>query len=201
MNNAISLSMMSAWETLTSTDISNGYITVSANSSGRMSAGLAVFIGNPSGGVRENEQGNSGSVNITMAAAFDMAAGMADFVGAGRGLRETEGTETSGGATLTNTISGAVLSSDTAIYWASQRSSGGGGGSTPVITPGSGSATTLQYGTSTNSNSVLADQSMPGGSLAVANVFTSIVACNAVQVIVEVALVVNTARSTAFIFA
>jgi hypothetical protein len=130
---------------------------------------------------------SAGNVTVNCpAGSFDMHAGMVTFVGAGGGLRENEGTGGSGSTvTLTNTTTGSVLSTDTAIYWASLRWAGA---TIPTITPASGSATTLQSGSTANAYSVLADQSMPGGSLAVASFFASSNGCVAVQVIVEIGL-------------
>lgn len=143
---------------------------------------------------------SAGSVTISGSVAFDNHAGIAVFVGAGGGVRETEGGVTSGGnSTITNTTTSGVLSTDTAIYWASMR----GTPTLPPITPGSGSATTLQSASTANAYSVLADQAMPGGVLGVVNGGTGYTTTSfaAAQVIVEIPAVVNNARSTTFLFA
>lgn len=129
---------------------------------------------------------SAGNVTINCpAGSFDMAAAMVTFVGAGGGVRETEG---SGGttATLTNTTTGAVLSSDTAVYFSSIRV---GSGSLAIV-PASGSATVLQSGSTANAASLLADQAMPGGALAVTTTPSPNVGSGyvAVQVIVEIGL-------------
>lgn len=122
---------------------------------------------------------STGSVSSANPFSFDQHMAIAVFIGAPT-IRENEGNQGSAG-TVTNTTSGSVLSSDSAIYFASSRSPS----SNPTITPGSGSATTLQTASTTNAKSVLADQSMPGGVLAVANVVNGTSGNVAVQVIVE----------------
>jgi hypothetical protein len=145
---------MAAYKVLTSGDIATGTVTVQAT---------APYLGT--------------NANIT--------GGLVVFVGAGGGVREYEvAVAASGfGATLTNTTSGAVLSTDTAIYWASTI----GASAFPTITPASGSANTLQSASSSGIYSVLADQLMPGGALAVANLFGN-GDYVAIQVIVEIGL-------------
>jgi hypothetical protein len=106
------------------------------------------------------------------------------FIGPTGGIREVEST-TGGGApvSLTNTTSSSVLSSDVAIYWSSCRQ----GLSTPTITPGSGSANTLQMASTTAelTYSILADQTMPGGALSVVSAFAAAAnGATAAQVIV-----------------
>lgn len=132
---------------------------------------------------------STGSVTITASNTFDMAAGLAVFVGATGGVRETEGQVTSGSpVTMTNTTTSAVLSSDTAIYWASDREAAPPGPTLPVITPASGAAAELADASTTNAWSILAYQQMPGGSLAVANYIPSPgggIGDHAVQVIVQ----------------
>lgn len=153
-NNAISWNVMAAWKVLTSGDISTGSITVQAT---------GPYLPYPA----------------------HISAGLVVFAGAGGGVREYQAAVAASGfgATLTNTTSGAVLSTDTAIYWASTSSAS----AYPTITPGSGSATTLQSNNVSTIYNVLADQAMPGGVLAVANVFGN---GNyvAVQVIVQIGL-------------
>lgn len=145
---------------------------------------------------------STGSVTINCpSGAFDMAAGVVVFVGGGGGVRETQGQVNAGGGTLTNTTSGAVLNTDTAIYWASERQ--GAGQVIPIITPATGSATELHDAETTNAWSLLACQAMPGGALAVGYTFPNPdggAGEVAVQVIVEAPLVVNTASSTPFLF-
>jgi hypothetical protein len=152
-NNALTYNVMAAWKVLTSGDISTGTVTVQATS---------PYMPYPA----------------------NISAGLVVFAGAGGGVRENEQGNGGGFAgTITNTTSGAVLSTDTAIYWASIIS----GSAYPTITPASGSANTLQSISSSGIYSVLADQAMPGGALAVANAFGN---GNyvAVQVIVEIGL-------------
>jgi hypothetical protein len=134
---------------------------------------------------------STGSVTVTNTTPYlpynyDMALGIAVFIGAGGGVRETQGGDASGTATITNTTSAAVQSSDTAIYWATNRATSTP--TLPVIAPASGAATELQDATTVNAWSLLASQAMPGGVLAVTNTFplpggTSGIA--AIQVIVE----------------
>jgi hypothetical protein len=117
---------------------------------------------------------SAGNVNVSNAGPylgvnFDMCLGIAVFVGAGGGVRETQGNDASGTTTITNSTSAAVQSSDTAIYWATNRSTSSP--TLPVITPASGAATDLEDATTTNAWSLLASQAMPGGVLAVTSTF------------------------------
>jgi hypothetical protein len=133
---------------------------------------------------------SAGNVNVSnttpyLGVSFDMCLGVAVFVGAGGGVRETQGDDASGTTTITNTTSAAVLSSDTAIYWATNRASTP---TLPVITPASGAATELADATTTNAWSLLSSQAMPGGVLAVTTYFPppgGLSGVAAIQVIVE----------------
>lgn len=110
--------------------------------------------------------------------AADCVLGIVTFVGGGGGVRETEGSQ--GAGTLVNTTTGAVLSTDVAIYFSGARSAS----SLPTITPASGSANTLQTSTGPTLDAVMADQAMPGGALAI-SFFSNIAAsAQAIQVIV-----------------
>lgn len=109
------------------------------------------------------------SSSVTNGVSFDMAAGMAVFIGGGvAGVRETQGMTTSGGGTVVNTTTSAVTNSDVAIYWASTRQPSA---VVPIITPAVGSANTLHSDSTTNAYSLLADQAMPGGALSVGTLF------------------------------
>lgn len=125
----------------------------------------------------------TGSVTVPIATTFGPAAavlGIVTFVGATGGIREIEGGNTSTGS-ITNTTTSAVQNTDAAIYWLTVRQSA----NTPVITPGSGSATTLQS-ESVNTLTLLADQSMPGGVLTVVNTWNAAPATGAAsQIIIE----------------
>jgi hypothetical protein len=124
---------------------------------------------------------STGSVSSANPFSFDQHMGIAVFIGAPT-IRETQGTNGSG-TSLTNTTDGSVLSSDSAIYWASVRATSV---ALPTIAPGSGSATSLQTALTTNAGSRLAAQAMPGGVLAVVSNFSGGINGDvAVQVIVE----------------
>jgi hypothetical protein len=123
---------------------------------------------------------SAGSVSISNPFSFDLHAGCAVYIGGAGGVREYQGGDSAGTTGITNTTDGSVLSSDSALYWASSRSPS----MTPTITPGSGSATTLWTATTANAQTVFAEQAMPGGVLAVDNGFNS-TGNVAVQVIVE----------------
>lgn len=107
---------------------------------------------------------STGSLTITFSNTGDGAVGIVAFVGAPT-IRENESCSNTIGS-LPNTTSGAVLAGETAIYWSTQRFN-----AVPAIVPTSGSATTLQSGTTANGGSNLAMQIMPGGSIAVASTF------------------------------
>lgn len=128
----------------------------------------------------------AGQVVIDVSGDFDLPAGLAVYKGSTvDGIRETEGFSYAGGGTLTNTTSSAVLDGDEALYWSTDREDGDP--TLPVITPATGSATTLHTAKLTNSYSLFADQSMPGGVLSVETLFPNPGGGNgedAVQVIV-----------------
>lgn len=121
---------------------------------------------------------------------FDMSAGIVVFAGPTGGVRETQGQASGGGSTVTNTTSGAVASGDVGLYWATDREDGHP--TLPVIAPAVGAANTLQNSSTVNSWSVLADQTMPGGVLAVNTTFPLPGGGNgaqAIQVIVQAAAI------------
>jgi hypothetical protein len=131
---------------------------------------------------------STGSVSSSFTAGLDCALAIYVAEGPTGGIREKESADNAGaGITITNTTSSAVLSSDVAIYFASTRA--GSGGVIPVITPGSGSATTLQTAATSgsgDSQNILASQVMPGGVLAVANYFAAAgVGAFAAQIILQ----------------
>lgn len=125
---------------------------------------------------------STGSVSVSFGGSGNCVLAIAVFVGSTGGVREVESGDNAGAPiTITNTTTSAVLNSDVAIYFATARNPS----ATPTITPGSGSATTLQSET-TNTHSVLADQLMPGGVIAVANLFSSAGSgATAAQIIVQ----------------
>ena len=106
---------------------------------------------------------SAGFITVTQSFSIDMVVAIAVFVSSGGGVREDQSSQQTGPATYPLTTSGAVLNTDTAIYWCSERTG------TTTITPSSGSATSLQTASTTGvgSNSELASQAMPGGAFTV----------------------------------
>lgn len=128
---------------------------------------------------------SAGNIPISFAGAFDGVGAIAVFVGAAGGVRETQGNVGGSSTPITLTTSGAVQSTDTGIYFATLR---GTSPALPTITPGSGSATTLQHAGTANGNSLLANQAQPGGALSVVYGYAAASPSVAVQVIVEIGL-------------
>lgn len=118
----------------------------------------------------------AGNVTVTFNGSYDCVLGIVTFVGA-PSIREVEAATNSVGS-LPIVTSSSVASTDTAIYWFSQRNT-----AVPTITPASGSATTLQSATTGNGGSKLATQAMPGGALSVNGTFVATY-WDAVQIIV-----------------
>jgi hypothetical protein len=102
---------------------------------------------------------------------FDLHAGIAVFIGPLATVREAEGGANVAGIPIVNVTTGNVLSSDTGVYWATNREDPGP--TLPAITPASGTAAQLFNASTTNAWSLLAYQAMPGGSLSVSSGFPS----------------------------
>lgn len=126
--------------------------------------------------------------DINDGVSFDLHAGIVVFVGPDAAVRETEAGAESGSAPIVNVTTGNVTSSDTAIYWSTDREESPPGPTLPTITPASGVVAQLFEASTTNAWSVLAYQAMPGGSLSVTTTFPlpgGGVGEQAAQVIVE----------------
>lgn len=104
---------------------------------------------------------STGTITFSSTFNFDGVGAIVTFIGSTGGIRETGANNSTVPVTLTT--SSAVLNTDAALYFMSLRDTG----TTPTITPATGSASILQNTTTTNSTTILADQSMPGGVLSV----------------------------------
>lgn len=125
---------------------------------------------------------STGSVTVPFGGSYDYVGYVATFIGATGGVREVEGYGGNIGSPQTLTTSGAVVSSDLALYFLSERA-----GLSPVITPAAGTANSLQTTSTTNSTSLLQDQVMPGGAFTVTYLNMSATAgCTFAQVVVKV---------------
>lgn len=107
---------------------------------------------------------STGSVTVNQAGNYDGVLSLAVFTS---GTSFIERQIDAGTSPKTLTCTSSVLSSSIGVYWVSAR--GGSTPSTPTVTPGAGSATAREDGTTANANSRLWTQAMPGG--AQANVF------------------------------
>ncbi len=120
-----------------------------------------------------------GTASVTTTNTYQMNGGMACFIGSPVQRQIQDG---SGSNPQVLTCTGAVLNTDTGVYWCSARNSG----VAITITPGAGSATLQQQNNQSDAAYALYTQAMPGG--VQANTFNTHATTPAysIQIIVEV---------------